>query len=120
MLQPVRDSYRQDRSLHWQRVYNLPGFVYFDHSVHVQSGIGCSSCHGRIDEMPFTYQVPSLLMEWCLDCHRHPEREIRPRAEVFNMKYQPPENQLELGGQLLVQHHIKDAESLTSCSVCHR
>jgi hypothetical protein len=120
MLEPVRDSYRQDRSIRWQRVYNLPGFVYFDHSVHVQNGIGCSSCHGRIDEMPFTYQVPSLLMEWCLDCHRHPEREIRPRAEVFSTKYQSPPDQLALGRQLVEQYHIRDAESLTSCSVCHR
>ena len=74
MLAPVRESYRTDRSLRWHRVYNLPGFVYFDHSIHVHKGIGCSSCHGRIDEMPLTYQVPSLLMEWCIDCHRHPER----------------------------------------------
>ena len=100
MLKPVRESYREDRSIRWQRVYNLPGFVYFDHSVHIQNGVGCSSCHGRIDEMPFTYQVPSLLMEWCLDCHRHPERELRPRAEVFSMKYQLPSNQLELGRSL--------------------
>ena len=70
MLQPVRESYRTREPLQWQRVYNLPGFVYFDHSIHVQKGVGCSTCHGQIDEMPFTYQVPSLLMEWCLDCHR--------------------------------------------------
>jgi len=120
MLDAVRESYREDRSIRWQRVYNLPGFVYFDHSVHVQNGVGCSSCHGRVDEMPFTYQVPSLLMEWCLDCHRHPEREIRPRAEVFSMKYQMPSNQLELGRHLVEKYHIRDAESLTSCSVCHR
>ncbi len=97
MLEPVRESYRTGESLRWRRVYNLPGFVYFDHSIHVQKGIGCSSCHGRIDEMPFTYQVPSLLMEWCLDCHRNPQRNIRPREEVFNMRYVPPANQLELG-----------------------
>jgi len=81
-----------------QRVYNLPGFVYFDHSIHVQSGIGLFVVPRRIDEMPLTYQVPSLLMEWCLDCHRHPEREIRPRAEVFNMKYQPPDTSWSWGG----------------------
>ena len=120
MLEPVRKSYREDRSIRWQRVHNLPGFVYFDHSVHVQNGIGCSSCHGRIDEMPFTYQVPSLLMEWCLDCHRHPERELRPRAEVFSMKYQMPSNESELGRRLVEEYHIRDSESLTSCSVCHR
>src|SRR5881392_1252804 len=70
MLEPVRESYRTNQSLRWARVYNLPGFVYFDHSIHIHKGVGCASCHGRIDDMPFTYQAPSLLMEWCLDCHR--------------------------------------------------
>jgi len=120
MLEPVRDSYRDDRSIRWQRVYNLPGFVYFDHSIHVHSGVGCSSCHGQIDEMPFTYQVPSLLMQWCIDCHRNPERELRPRGEVFSMQYRQPPGQLALGRRLMTEYHIKDAESLTSCSVCHR
>ena len=109
-----------NRSLRWQRIYNVPGFVYFDHSIHVHQGIGCTSCHGRVDEMPFTYQVPSLLMEWCLDCHRHPEREVRPREQVFNMKYQPPADQQTLGRQLVDEYGIKDAGMLTSCSVCHR
>jgi hypothetical protein len=120
MLQPVRDSYRTDRSLTWHRVYNLAGFVYFDHSIHVNKGIGCSSCHGRIDEMPFTYQVPSLLMEWCVDCHRNPEREIRPRADVFNIRYEKPADQLDLGQKLVKEYHVKGPTDLTSCSVCHR
>jgi Cytochrome c7 and related cytochrome c len=120
MLEPVRESYRTNKSLRWQRVYNLPGFVYFDHSIHVQKGIGCSSCHGRIDEMPFMYQVPSLLMEWCLDCHRNPEQNIRPREEVFNIKYERPGDQLELGRRLVKQYNVKDPESITSCSICHR
>jgi hypothetical protein len=120
MLQPVRDSYRNGRSLRWQRVYNLPGFVYFDHSIHIHRGVGCSSCHGQIDEMPFTYQEPSLLMEWCLDCHRHPQRELRPREQVFNMKYRPPPDQAEVGRELVKNYGIKDPESLTSCTVCHR
>jgi hypothetical protein len=120
MLEPVRESYRTNNSLHWHRVYNLPGFVYFNHSIHVQKGIGCSSCHGRIDEMPFTYQVPSLLMEWCLDCHRNPEQNIRPREEVFNMKYTPPADQFDLGRKLVKQYNVKDSVSLTSCSICHR
>jgi len=120
MLQQVRESYKTDQPLHWHRVYNLPGFVYFDHSIHVQKGIGCTSCHGRIDEMPLTYQLPSLLMEWCLDCHRHPEREIRPRAEVFNVRYEPPADQSSLGAELCRQYDVKDPLTLTSCSVCHR
>ena len=120
MLKQVRDSYKTDEPLHWRRVYNLPGFVYFDHGIHVQKGIGCSSCHGRIDQMPLTYQVPSLLMEWCVDCHRHPEREIRPREEVFNMRYEPPADQLSLGKLLCQEYDVKDPLTITSCSVCHR
>jgi hypothetical protein len=120
MLQPVRESYRTNESLRWHRVYNLPGFVYFDHSVHVQKGIGCSACHGRIDEMPFTYQAPTLLMEWCLECHRNPERHIRPRADVFNMHYQQADDQVAVGRKLVAEYDIKDPVQLTSCTVCHR
>ena len=120
MLKPVRESFKNDEPLRWRRVHNLPGFVYFDHSIHVQKGIGCSSCHGRIDEMPLTYQKGSLLMEWCLDCHRRPERELRPRAEVFNVKYEPPADQLSFGAELRETYRIKDRSTLTSCSVCHR
>ena len=120
VLEPVRESYRTNQSLRWQRVNNLPGFVYFDHSIHVRNGVGCSTCHGRIDEMPFTYQASSLLMEWCLDCHRNPERQVRPREEVFNMKYRQPDDQIALGRRLVKEYGIKDSVSLTSCSVCHR
>ena len=135
MLGPVRASYRtsaeapKGRPLHWQRVYNLPGFVYFDHSIHVRKGIGCSSCHGRIDEMPLTYQEPSLLMAWCLDCHRHPEQRIRPREEVFNMSYRPPTpeqpvagavDQSTLGRRLCKEYKVKNSSEITSCTVCHR
>jgi len=129
MLEPVRESYRTNESLRWQRIYNTPGFVYFDHSIHIHKGIGCASCHGRIDEMPFTYQVPSLLMEWCLDCHRHPEQHVRPRAQVFNMKWQPadeqddrgmPYDQLTLGRKLKAEYKIRDSSIITSCTVCHR
>ena len=120
VLEPVRASYRNNESLRWRRVYNLPGFVYFDHGIHVRKGVGCSTCHGRVDEMPFTYQVPSLLMEWCLDCHRNPERQVRPREEVFNMQYRQPDDQIALGRKLVNQYEIKDPVSITSCSVCHR
>lgn len=120
MLEPVRESYASDRSIEWKRVYNTPGFVYFDHSIHIQKGIGCSSCHGQLDRMPFTYQAPTLLMKWCLDCHRDPAKEIRPRAKVFDVNYQPPANQAELGRQLMAEYHIGSANKLTSCTVCHR
>jgi hypothetical protein len=129
MLEPVRQSYRNNESIRWSRVYNIPGFVYFDHSIHIHNGVGCASCHGRIDEMPFTYQVPSLLMEWCLDCHRKPENHLRPRAKVFDMRWQPsderddkglPYDQLTLGRKLKQEYKVADAQHLTSCTVCHR
>lgn len=129
MLEPVRESYRTGQSLHWHRVYNVPGFTYFDHSIHVHKGIGCASCHDRVDQMPLMYQAPSLLMEWCLDCHRHPENHLRPVAKVFDMKWLAsdetdengqPYDQLRLGLKLKKEYDIKDATSLTSCSVCHR
>jgi hypothetical protein len=119
-LEPVRASFVTNQSLHWNRVHDLPDFVYFNHSIHVNKGIGCSSCHGQIDQMPLVVQVQSLEMRWCLDCHRHPERNIRPRAEVFNMAYTKPVNQIELGKQLMAEYNVKSARDLTSCSTCHR
>jgi hypothetical protein len=119
MLAPVRESFRTNRSIPWSKVNNLPGFVYFDHSIHVQNGVACVTCHGRVDQMPLLWQAQSLLMEWCLECHRQPERFIRPREEVFSMNWQPPEDQLALGQSLVKEYHI-DKELLTSCSVCHR
>lgn len=116
-LEPVRESYRTGRSIAWTRVHDLPEFVYFNHSIHVNKGVGCSSCHGRVDKMPLMWQAKSLTMEWCLDCHRHPERQVRPRDKVFDMAYTPPRDQIALGKQLMKQYHI---QSLTSCSTCHR
>jgi hypothetical protein len=115
-LEPVRESYRSDTPLRWTRVHDLPDFVYFNHSVHVKKGVGCATCHGRVDRMPLMYQNSSLLMEWCLECHRNPERFVRPREAVYQMDYQPPDNQLELGRQLVKAYDIK---SLTTCSTCH-
>jgi hypothetical protein len=120
MLEPVRASYQNNEPLRWHRVYNLPGFVYFDHSIHVHKGVGCTTCHGHIDEMPFTYQVPSLLMEWCLDCHRNPEQALRPQKDVFELKWQPPPNQDEVGRQLARDYQIHDTRYMTSCTTCHR
>jgi Cytochrome c7 and related cytochrome c len=120
MLEPVRESYRTGKSLQWQRVYNLPGFVYFDHSIHVHKGVGCTTCHGRIDEMPLTFQRPSLLMEWCLDCHRNPAPNLRPQADVFNVKWYPPADQDQRGRELAQKYKLRDAHYLTTCSVCHR
>lgn len=119
MLAPVRDSYRTGMPLAWTRVHNLPDYVYFNHSIHVQKGIGCVSCHGQVNEMPLTYKAEPMTMGWCLECHRAPERQIRPRSEVFNMNYVPPENQLALGRQLVQEYHIP-TDRLTDCYTCHR
>jgi hypothetical protein len=120
ILEPVRASFRDDVNLSWIRVHDLPDFVYFSHKIHVKQGVGCATCHGEIDKMPLTYQANSLLMEWCLDCHRAPEKYLRPRDQVFNMAYEPPANQLELGLMLKKQYNVASVEHLTSCSVCHR
>ncbi len=116
-LAPVHESYRTNRSIQWTQVYALPDYVYFNHSVHVHKGIGCSSCHGRVDEMPLTWQSPRLTMAWCLDCHRNPEQYVRPKSEVFNIQYKRPADQLALGKRLVRDYHI---QRLTSCSYCHR
>ena len=119
MLEPVRASFRTDESIEWIRVHDLPDFVYFDHSIHISKGIGCTSCHGRVDLMNLTWQEASLHMEWCLSCHRAPEEYVRPRDQVFNMEWEPPANQREVGLQLIKEYDIQVGQ-LTNCSVCHR
>jgi len=116
-LELVRSSFRDDRPIQWTRVHDLPDFVYFNHSIHVNKGIGCATCHGRVDLMPQLYQVQTLEMGWCLECHRNPERYVRPREAVFDMRYTPPPDQVALGRRLVAQYKI---QSLTSCSTCHR
>jgi hypothetical protein len=117
VLEPVRASWRDDKPIEWTRVNDLPDFAYFNHSIHIHKGIGCATCHGPVDQMPLMYQEHPLQMEWCLDCHRQPERYVRPREEVFNMAYQPPADQLELGRRLVREYRIK---SFTDCWTCHR
>jgi len=117
MLEPVRASFRNNTPLRWTRVHDLPDFVYFDHSIHLKKGIGCSSCHGAVNEMPLMWRENTLLMEWCLACHREPERYVRPRDAVFRMDWTPPANQHEVGRQLVAQYKIR---KLTDCYTCHR
>jgi hypothetical protein len=117
ILEPVRASFRDDRPLRWVRVHDLPDFVYFNHSIHVKKGMGCETCHGRVDDMPLMLQESSLLMEWCLNCHRAPEQFVRPRDQVFTMGYRPAVPQSVIGPQLVKEYGI---QSLTSCSTCHR
>jgi len=118
-LEPVRASFRTDVSIPWIKVHDLPDFVYFNHSIHVAKGVGCETCHGRIDRMNLTWQQNSLQMEWCLDCHRHPERYVRPKEEVFTMGWQPPppSDQLALGRELV---KANDVHPRTDCDTCHR
>jgi len=133
MLEPVRESFRTGKSLTWTRVHDLPDFAYFDHSIHVAKGVGCASCHGPVDRMPLMYQAESLQMEWCLNCHRAPDKFLRPKHEVFNMRYQPPNrersfefngkkytDQRELGRDLIKLYGVRSANDLQSCSICHR
>jgi hypothetical protein len=119
-LEPVRASFRTGQSIRWARVYDLPDYVYFNHSIHVNKGVGCESCHGRVDRMPLMVQYPTLRMEWCLDCHRNPEKVLRPRELVTVMGYQPNGDQEEIGRRLMNEYHVLDARTLTSCSTCHR
>ena len=121
MLEPVRQSWKKKESLEWVRVHDLPDFVYFDHSIHVNKGIGCSTCHGRVDQMPLTWREKPLFMKWCLDCHRDPAQFVRPKDQVTVMDYEFPANQEELGAQLVKEYGIEHENyRLTNCSICHR
>lgn len=119
-LEPVRASYRDNKPLEWQRVHDLPGFVYFNHSIHVSKGVGCSSCHGDVASMPAIYQENTLQMEWCLSCHRAPEKFLRPKSEITNTKWDVNELTDEQRLQLKADYHIRSKEMMTSCSTCHR
>jgi hypothetical protein len=117
MLAPVRDAYKTGIPMQWNKIHDLPDYVYFNHSVHVKKGVGCSSCHGRVDEMPLMWKAKTLQMGWCLECHRQPEKFVRPRSEIYNMAWEPPKNQLELGRKLVKEYHV---QSLQTCYTCHR
>lgn len=140
MLEPVRTSYRDGVPLRWNRVHDVPDFAYFHHGIHVSKGIGCSTCHGRVDQMPMTWREHSLHMEWCLECHRHPAKYVRPREFVFRMESleqlvgtrefddylerkhpeldpKSPDLVFQLRKALAAEYKL---ESETNCSVCHR
>ncbi|RMD94065.1 MAG: cytochrome C [Calditrichaeota bacterium] len=117
MLEPVRESFRSGKPLKWVRVNDLPDFVYFNHSIHVKKGIGCETCHGPVGEMTLTWRQNTLYMEWCLDCHRHPEKYVRPHEEVFTLNWQPPADGSLLAKKLVKEYKIKKQED---CSICHR
>jgi hypothetical protein len=118
ILAPVRESMARDERLRWTRVHQLPDFVFFNHSIHVNKGIGCETCHGRVDQMPLTWQVNTLYMKWCIECHKDPAKKIRPKSEEFNMTWQAT-NQAALGAELVRAYHV-NVTQLTDCSMCHR
>ncbi len=130
ILAPVRDGYALNKPIVWTKVHNVPDYTYFNHSIHVAKGVGCVSCHGQIDEMALVFQSKTLLMEWCLDCHRNPERHLRPTSEVTNMKFSPaqvknpatdqPHTQASLGAALKEAHNVRGPQVLSNCSICHR
>lgn len=120
MLEPVRESFKTGKPMRWTRVNDLPEFVYFNHSIHVNKGVGCSTCHGSVDQMPLTWQESSLQMNWCVNCHLDPAAYVRPREEVFNMDWLPPPDQLEQGARLVKAYAIQPPKVLMSCSTCHR
>ena len=116
-LEPVRASFRSDRSIQWVKVHDLPDYVYFNHGAHIQKGIGCVSCHGRVDRMNQVWQEASLQMEWCLDCHRDPARYVRPREHIFDLAWERPADQPDLGAELVRRYEV---HTRTDCSTCHR
>ena len=118
MLEPVRASLKTNEPIAWRRVHDLPDYVHFHHGIHIAKGVGCVSCHGRIDRMRLAYKHASLHMEWCLDCHRRPEKALRPRSEICNMEWEPPDQE-ELGAALAVEYGLRSSFALTNCSTCH-
>ncbi len=120
MLAPVRQSYATNQPIAWNKVNTLADYVYFDHSIHVQKGVGCVSCHGQTDQQPLAWKAQQFQMSWCLDCHRDPAPQIRPADQVTNMHWQAPADRRALGLQLVRDYHILGPEILTSCSTCHR
>jgi len=119
-LASLRSAYAGQTTLAWNRVHDLPDFVYFDHGIHVAKGVGCSTCHGPVDRMPLTRRVASLEMQWCLDCHRNPQRYLRPRDRVFDMSWTPPADQDIRGADLARVYRLRSTRELTDCSTCHR
>jgi hypothetical protein len=134
LLEPVRKSWRDEIPIQWNRVHNLPDFVYFPHDIHVNKGIACVTCHGQIDQMALTFQHATLQMSWCLECHRSPQEYLRPRDQVFNMnfsiddavkqKYSDADHKVtdqnSLGFALIDLYHIPTDGRITNCYSCHR
>jgi len=123
-LEKVWESYETGEPIRWVKVHDLADYAYFNHAIHVNKGIGCMTCHGRVDTMEVVAQQENLSMSWCIDCHRAPEKHLRPRDEVTNMTWDPMKDekktQLTLGLELKEKYNVHDAAYMTSCSTCHR
>ena len=119
MLAPVRQSLVEGKPLRWNRVAELPDYVYFQHNVHVKAGVGCETCHGQVDTMPLMYRAETFTMSWCLDCHQDPAPRLRPRAAVTTMGWKTEHDRRALGERMIEEHHV-DTENLTHCYICHR
>ncbi len=119
-LLAVRESYATGKPVEWIKVHDLPDYAYFNHSAHVNKGVGCVECHGRVDRMETVYQAQPLSMGWCLDCHRDPAKRLRPKEFVTQMDWVPTEDPAALGARLMKEYNIRDSQYLTNCSVCHR
>jgi hypothetical protein len=117
LLEPLRESALRDKPMRWVRVHNLPDYAFFNHSVHVRAGVGCVSCHGRIDQMEVVTQAEPLSMSWCLDCHRNPAPHLRPTEEVTNMDWIPPRDHAEFAAQAIEAKNLAPPEN---CTACHR
>jgi hypothetical protein len=116
-LAAIRESSSSGRPMQWVRVHNLPGFAYFDHRPHIRAGVGCATCHGRIDQMEIVTQAKPLSMSWCLDCHRNPDPYLRPETEITTMDWSPPKDQLQSAATIRAAKHLKPP---LDCTGCHR
>ena len=119
MLEPVRASYRTGQPLEWTKVHDLPDFAYFNHSIHVAKGMGCATCHGPVHQMRLMRSTQPLQMRWCLECHRNPEKFIRPKEEIYNMTWKA-KDQETLGRELVEKYKVRPPAQITSCGTCHR
>ncbi len=117
MLEPLRRSWTSGKPIPWNRVNTLPDFVYFDHSIHVRKGVGCATCHGRVDQMPLVQQARTLQMSWCLDCHRDPARNLQPPSTVTDLRVAPAGSDAAQARALAAASHV---QSFQNCTACHR
>jgi len=119
LLEKIRESYATGEPVQWVRVHKLADYVYFNHSAHVNAGVSCVSCHGRVDQMAEVRHAKPLNMDWCLDCHRNPAPNLRPVKYVTKLDWTPPngESATEIGRRIVAEKHI---DPPVNCSGCHR